>query len=133
MYHHYTVVQPYLAISEARLAETGARCNTVDGFLVENKPRLHSIKVAIAPRPEMQALNRLRRIHDACHAWLYELWSAVEASHFVSVGISHPYGQCERVRFDIVVFHLTLHMNPRTMCRNVNVSGIDIRARGAEV
>ena len=70
MHHHNAVVEPYLAIAKARLAETRAGDNPVVGsrgrFQTLTQKGLYSIEIAVAPRPEVQPLYILLGL--CCHA-----------------------------------------------------------------
>ena len=55
VHHHHTVVEPYLALAEAGLAETRTDVHVVDGRTIDHQTGPDGIEIAIAPRPEMQA------------------------------------------------------------------------------
>ena len=61
MHHHHAVIQPYLALAKACLAETGPSEDPIvlcgSSFERFAQIRLHRVEIPIPPRPEVQALH----------------------------------------------------------------------------
>ena len=140
VHHHHAVVEVEHAILERCLAKAG----TCDDGVVEGdetavvdhfpQPRLNGIEIAVAPAPEMQightgrCLQRPRLTRAQIHGL-----HVPGSGYHVAVGIAHAEHKGHAMRLTVVVAHLRLHMDGGLMAGNVEVGGIDVGARRAEV
>ena len=53
----HSVVEPYLALGKAGLAESGTGVNLVDDLPVAHKRGAHVVQISVAPAPEVQAFH----------------------------------------------------------------------------
>ena len=132
VHHQHAVVEPHFALAEARLAETGACGDAVAACRSLLQAGLDGIQVAVAPRPEVQAVHSLRRRHRPRLAGLQRDALAMEACHLAAVGIRHQRLVGEGAWPCVVVSHLRLSMYHSLAGSNVEVSGIDIGSRRTE-
>ena len=138
MYHHNAVVQPYLTFTETRFAEACAGNNQIVSccscFELVAQIGFYGVKIAVAPRPEVKSLHLFLGLGDNGFSRLKgDPFVAVEACYLVPVGIFQYNSQEERPLAGVLVLYLAFHMNHSLVCRHVDVGGIDIRARRAEV
>ena len=106
VHHKYTVVEPYLALTEARLTEASPCGDYVDGGTVDHEGRLHGIQVAVAPRPEVQTTDRLLGFEYARLTRLHDNGFTLELGHLIAVGINHLGTESKGSRTRILVTHL---------------------------
>ena len=138
MHHDDSIVEPDLAFGETSLTEARAG----DDQVIRSSRRLkfitkiglHRVEIAIPPRPEMQPLHFFRGLDNTRFPWLQGYESVtIETSYLITISIFYYDRQEESALFCVVVLHLTLHMNDSLVVSYVEVGGIDIGSRSAEV
>ena len=138
MHHDNPIVEPDFAFGETSLAEARAG----DDQVIRSSRRLkfitqiglNRVEIAIPPRPEMQPLHFFRGLDNTRFPWLQGYESVtIETSYLITISIIYYNRQEESALFCVVVLHLTLHMNGSLVVSYVEVGGIDIGSRGAEV
>ena len=133
VHHEYTVVEPYLALAKARLAEARPCNDLVDGRTIDHKSRFNSIEIAVAPRPEVQAADGLLGCcHDRSTRCCRHVGS-LKRCHLSAVHVLHAYLQGEGTCRSLLVLYLRLCMDRCPMVGDVVVCSIDVGTRCAQV
>ena len=140
VHHQATVVDPHLSFGEARLAEARTDDNLVrmgfDWFRVSlsrSQERRDGIEITIAPRPKVQSFKFSLNADGACFTRFQRDRLARNDGRYIVIGIRHACEEPERVCFVIFVPHLRLHVYRCLSVGNVEVGGIDVGARRAQV
>ena len=134
VHHEHAVVQEETAVPELGLAEAGTGDDVVYlRAIVGLQQRLYCIQVAVAPRPEVQPADLARHTDRAGLAWLHGDTLPVKVSHLTAIKVEHLGKEGERALLRVVVPHLRLGMYGGLAGRDVEVGGIDIRARSTKV
>ena len=82
----------------------------------------------------MQSLQSLFGLGDNSFPWLQgESLATIEPRHFVALGVLYHYGKKKRTLACVIISHLAFNVYHSLSGRDVEVGGIDICARGAEV
>ena len=129
----HAVVKVYHAVLEGRLAESRPDALRVAGLAIGDERRLHSIEVAISPRPEVHVVHGALRLE--CHgvATRDVTLLSVEGGNGHAVHVCYVNVQAYRLAFLRAVHHLRLHMARHLLRADVVVAAIDVNTRSAYI
>ena len=134
VHHDNTVIEPYLTLAKAGLAEACA-CNDLIGNTAVSllQACLHIVEIAIAPAPEVGIGKKATGLDNACLSRLQCLLSATERSDSTSIGIYNIATEDKAASRGILIAHLSLDIYCHLAVGDVVIATIYICSRSLKI